>query len=92
MSESVISNYRSKLHRNFGKLFSVCNRHADAIKELSQNIYIESKSRAPEHYAISESYYHKGNTFSTMHKIEEAAGFYNLIFKIWKKILENGQD
>lgn len=27
-----------------------------------------------------------------MHKPEEAAGFFHLIFKIWKKILENGQD
>ena len=92
VSETDLGTYHSRLHKNFGKLFSKINRHADAIKELSQNIYIESKSKGPENYSITESYQHLGDTFLAMHKPEEAAGFFHLIFKIWKKILENGQD
>jgi hypothetical protein len=40
-SDREISKYRASLHKTFGRLFTAQDRLNDAIKELSQGIYLE---------------------------------------------------
>lgn len=40
-SDQEVSRYRASLHKTFGRLFTAQDRLKDAIKELSQGIYLE---------------------------------------------------
>jgi len=44
---------RSQLHRNFGKLYSAQGKHAEALGELTKDVYWSSLEFGPEHVNTS---------------------------------------
>lgn len=89
-SDREISKYRASLHKTFGRLFTAQDRLNDAIKELSQGIYLEWVEYGPESIQLCSSYYYLANIFHKLGKKEETKGFYQKIVEIWKKhILEH---
>lgn len=89
-SEREVSKYRASLHKTFGRLFTAQDRLDDAIKELSQGIYLEWLEYGPESIQLCSSYYYLANIFYKLGKKEETKSFYQKIVEIWKKhILEN---
>lgn len=54
---------KSKLHRNFGKLYASQGRFDDALKELAQDVYHSSLEMGPEHIDTAGGYYHMATIF-----------------------------
>lgn len=78
---------RSKLHRNFGKLYASQGKFADALKELAVDIYYSSLEFGPEHVDTAAGYYHMATIFYSENKIENALAFYDKVVDIWYKFL-----
>lgn len=92
-ASSDMSRYRASLHKTFGRLFTAQDRLAEAIKELSQGIYLEWMEYGPESIQLCSSYYYLANIFHKLGKKEETKSFYQKIVEIWKKhILEQEFD
>jgi len=83
LSHSNISEYQSRLHKLFGKLFAAQHRYEDAINKLTQNIYIESQNGGPENINLTSSYYLMGEIFTQMKRSTEANSFYAKIVEMW---------
>ncbi|CAG9318092.1 ZMYND12 [Blepharisma stoltei] len=90
--EKRVSKLRSRLLKSFGFLFTEIGNYHDALGSLTENIYLESLDKGPEHYSISGSYYLMGNIFLQQQKKEEALSFYNQMNLTWKKFLDNTED
>jgi len=54
--------YRAELSRTFGKLFMAQERE-EAINELTNGIFIDSREYGPEHIELCNSYYQMGLLF-----------------------------
>jgi tetratricopeptide (TPR) repeat protein len=78
---------RSKLHRNFGKLYSAQGKLNEALVELSKDIYCSSLEVGPEHVNTSAGYYYMASIFYTQHRIENALAFYDKVIDIWYKFV-----
>uniref|UniRef100_A0A7S1CK24 MalT-like TPR region domain-containing protein n=1 Tax=Bicosoecida sp. CB-2014 TaxID=1486930 RepID=A0A7S1CK24_9STRA len=78
---------RSKLHRNFGKLYASQGKFPEALKELAVDIYYSSLEFGPEHVDTAAGYYHMATIFYTQNKIENALAFYDKVVDIWYKFL-----
>jgi tetratricopeptide (TPR) repeat protein len=93
-SNKEVSKYRASLHKTFGRLFTAQDRLEDAIKELSQGIYLECMEYGPESIQLWSSYYYLANIFRHKQgRKEETKSFYQKIVEIWKKhILEQEFD
>jgi tetratricopeptide (TPR) repeat protein len=88
-----VSKYRASLHKTFGRLFTAQDRLEDAIKELSQGIYLECMEYGPESIQLWSSYYYLASIFHKQGRKEETKSFYQKIVEIWKKhILEQEFD
>jgi len=87
--EATISKFRSRLLKSFGALFTEIEQYDQASKSLTENIYLESLDKSPEHYSLSGSYYLMGNIFLQQEKKDEALSFYRQMCLIWKKFLES---
>lgn len=88
----MLSKLRSRLLKSFGSLFTEIGNYHDALGSLTENIYLESLDKGPEHYSISGSYYLMGNIFLQQQKKEEAISFYNQMDLTWKKFLDSNED
>lgn len=92
VSNDVISKHRSRLHRSFSQLYTAKGEHEAALKEITENIYLESVVLGPEHHSLSGSYLIMGDIFAKWEndaeKIETAIGFYIMVANIWRKFLE----
>ena len=88
-SEADLSKLRSRLLKSFGDLFTQIGNYEEALKSLTENIYLESLDRGPEHYLLSGSYYLMGNIFLSQNRRVEALNFYRQMYLIWKKFLNN---
>lgn len=88
-TEEVLSKLRSRLLRSFGSLFTEIGNFEEALKSLTENIYLESVDKGPEHYSLSGSYYLMGNIFLKIEKKSEALSFYNQMNLIWKRFLSD---
>ena len=87
--EDMLSKLRSRLLRSFGSLFTEIGNCEEALKSLTENIYLESVDKGPEHYSLSGSYYLMGNIFLKIDRKSEVISFYNQMNSIWKKFLAN---
>jgi len=54
---------RSKLHRNFGKLYASQGRFEKALKELANDVFYSSLEMGPEHIDTAGGYYHMATIF-----------------------------
>ena len=54
---------RSKLHRNFGKLYASQARFDEALKELANDVFYSSLEIGPEHIDTAGGYYHMATIF-----------------------------
>ena len=88
-----VSGYRASLHKTFGRLFTAQDRLDDAIKELSQGIYLDWIEYGPESIQLCSSYFYLALIFHKQGKKIETKSFYQKIVEIWKKhILEHEQN
>ena len=87
--EDMLSKLRSRLLRSFGSLFTNIGNCEEALKSLTENIYLESVDKGPEHYSLSGSYFLMGNIFLKIDRKTEVLSFYNQMNLIWKQFLEN---
>jgi hypothetical protein len=87
--DNMLSKLRSRLLRSFGSLFTEIGDPEKALKSLTENIYLESVDKGPEHYSLSGSYYLMGNTFLKIDRKAEGLSFYTQMNLIWKKFLSN---
>ncbi len=78
---------RSQLHRNFGKLYAAQGKHAEALQQLSQDVYYASLEVGPEHVDTAGGYYHMANIFYNQNQIENALAFYDKVVDVWYKFL-----
>ncbi len=85
VSDDELELYRASLHKAFGRLFTAQQRYVDAIKELSEGIYLECKQFGPETVQLCSSYFYLGSIFNKQEKKEECKSFYQKIIEIWKK-------
>ena len=54
---------RSKLHRNFGKLYASQGRFDKALKQLANDVFYSSVEIGPEHIDTAGGYYHMATIF-----------------------------
>ena len=54
--ENNLSKLRSRPLKSFGSLFTNMGNYDEALKSLTENVYLESVDRGPEHYLLSGSY------------------------------------
>lgn len=54
---------RSKLHRNFGRMYLAAGRNEDALKSLAQDAYYSSLDVGPDSPTTAGAYYHMGAAF-----------------------------
>ena len=85
--EDMLSKLRSRLLRSFGSLFTEKGDYEEALKSLTENIYLESVDKGPEHYSLSGSYFLMGNIFLKGNRKNEVLSFYMQMNLIWKKFL-----
>ena len=78
---------RSQLHRNFGKLYGVQGKHAEALQQLSHDVYYASLEVGPEHVDTAGGYYNMAKIFYTQNQIENALAFYDKVVDVWYKFL-----
>lgn len=57
---------RSKLNRNFGKLYIRQGRFEDALASLAQDAYYSSVDVGPENIATAGAYFHMGGAFLSL--------------------------
>ena len=88
-TEEMLSKLHSRLLRSFGSLFTEIGNCEKALKSLTENIYLESVDKGPEHYSLSGSYYLMGNIFLKIDRKSEVLSFYSQMNLIWKKFLSN---
>ena len=81
------NNIRSQLHRNFGKLYASQGKHAEALQQLSQDVYYASLEVGPEHVDTAGGYYHMANIFYSQNQIENSLAFYDKVVDVWYKFL-----
>eukprot|EP00968_Pinguiococcus_pyrenoidosus_P026958 scaffold7342_cov269-Pinguiococcus_pyrenoidosus.AAC.12 len=81
------STIRSQLHRDFGKLYSAQGRYADALRELSKDVYHSSLEVGPEHINTSLGYFHMGRAFYGQQRIENALAMFDKVVEVWYKFL-----
>jgi hypothetical protein len=55
---------RSKLHRNFGKMYARQGKHVEALRSLSLDAYYSSLAVGPEDIATATAYYLLGEVFA----------------------------
>ena len=80
---------RSQLHRNFGKLNGAQGKHAEALQQLSHDVYYASLEVGPEHVDTAGGYYHMANIFYTQNEIENSLAFFEKVVDVWYKFLAN---
>ena len=78
---------RSKLHRNFGKVYAARGKLDEALDELAKDIYCSSLASGPEHVDASPGYFHAASVFYAQHRIEHALAFYDKVVDAWYKFL-----
>lgn len=78
---------RSKLHRNFGKLYASQGKFDKALKELANDIFHSSLEIGPEHIDTAGGYYHMATIFFSQNEINHALAFYDKVVDIWYKFL-----
>jgi hypothetical protein len=83
-----LESFRSNLHKSFGRLFMELGRFHEALREVTSNIFLESKVKGPEHYSLAQSYNLMGQIFEKQSRPEEAMGFSLQVTLIWKKFIE----
>jgi hypothetical protein len=54
---------RSKLHRNFGKLYALKGSYSDALRHMAKDIYYLSLDLGPENVQTAVGYFNMGNVF-----------------------------
>ena len=86
--QSVLSNLQSRLHKSFGTLFTELGRYDEALKEITENIYLESVAKGPEHYSLCKSYFIMGKIFELQGKLMETEACYMQVPIIWRKYLD----
>ena len=78
---------RSKLHRNFGKVYAARGKLDEALDELAKDIYCSSLASGPEHVDCAPGYFHAAGVFYAQHRIEHALAFYDKVVDAWYKFL-----
>lgn len=87
-TQQLLDNFKSRLHKSFGRLFKDLGRFQEALREVTSNIFLESKVKGPEHYSLAQSYNLMGQIFENQTKPEEAMSFSLQVTLIWKKFIE----
>mmetsp|Transcript_19597 Transcript_19597/g.36008 ORF Transcript_19597/g.36008 Transcript_19597/m.36008 type:complete len:280 (-) Transcript_19597:71-910(-) len=87
-TQQLLDNFKSNLHKSFGQLFKDLGRFQEALREVTSNIFIESKVKGPEHHSLTESYNLMAQIFSKQGKPEEAMSFNLQVTLIWKKFID----
>ena len=86
--QTVLSNLQSRLHKSFGTLFTELGRYDEALKEITENIYLESLAKGPEHYSLCKSYFIIGRIFQLKERMLQAEACFMQVPMIWRKYLD----
>jgi tetratricopeptide (TPR) repeat protein len=78
---------RSKLHRNFGKLYALKGSYSDALRHMAKDIYYLSLDLGPENVQTAVGYFNMGNVFIAQSQLEKGLAFYDKVVDIWYKYL-----
>jgi len=78
---------RSKLHRNFGKLFALKGNYSEALRHMANDIYYLSLDLGPENVQTAVGYFNMGNVFIAQSQLEKGLAFYDKVVDIWYKYL-----
>eukprot|EP00744_Colponema_vietnamica_P000725 GILI01001269.1.p1 GENE.GILI01001269.1~~GILI01001269.1.p1 ORF type:complete len:369 (+),score=64.79 GILI01001269.1:77-1183(+) len=81
------STLKSRLHRNFGRLYASQDMYAEALRSLASDVYFSSLEAGPEHISTAASYYHMANVFHSQSKNDQALAFFDKVEAIWYKFL-----
>mmetsp|Transcript_20654 Transcript_20654/g.36683 ORF Transcript_20654/g.36683 Transcript_20654/m.36683 type:complete len:361 (+) Transcript_20654:123-1205(+) len=83
---------KSQFFRSFGKLYAHQQKHSEAIKELSKDVYLCSIEYGPEHLFTATGYYHMARNFFALGKMDEGLAFCEKILEIWHAFLEKASE
>ena len=78
---------RSKLHRNFGKLYALKGEYTEALQHMAKDIYFLSLDLGPENVQTAVGYFNMGNVFIAQSQLEKGLAFYDKVVDIWYKYL-----
>jgi len=78
---------RSKLHRNFGKLYALKGNYSEALRHMANDIYYLSLDLGPENVQTAVGYFNMGNVFIAQSQLEKGLALYDKVVDIWYKHL-----
>lgn len=74
---------KSRLYRNFGKLYLAQKNSLAAVEAFSKDILYSSQAQGPESLLTSPGYFYLGKAFENQNKTSTALACYDKVVQIW---------
>ena len=82
-SSEPLFDVKSRLYRNFGKLYLAQKNPSTAIEAFSKDILYSSQAQGPESLLTAPGYYYLGKAFENHNKHNAALACYDKVVQIW---------
>jgi len=78
---------RSRMHRNFGRVYAAQGNNAAALASFTRDIYFAAMALGPEHTTASIGYFFLAQVFAAQGDMEAALALFDKVVDIWYKQL-----
>lgn len=78
---------RSRMHRNFGRVYAAQGNNVAALESFARDIYFSTLCLGPEHISTSIGYFFLAQVFAAQANMEAALAFFDKVVDIWYKYL-----
>lgn len=80
---------RSRVHRNFGKLFAMQQRYQEALTHLATDVFFSAQCFGPNHINTAGGYALMAEVFNQTKDRASAVAFFDKVVEIWFSYLAN---
>jgi tetratricopeptide (TPR) repeat protein len=91
-NDSVSSEVRSRVHRNFGRLFTLQQRYEEALTHLATDVYCAAQCYGANHISTAGGYVLMAEAFNYSKDRDSALAFFDKVVEIWYSFLGELKD